>query len=71
MCSFGRVTLSRSADLVSMRRRLGMLGRLGGAGRRKARWEGGGDGSNSVAVGADEEGVDDEEMAVGMTGGGD
>lgn len=69
MCSFGMVTLSRSADLVSMRRRLGTLGRLGGAGRRKARWEGGGDGSmsNSVVVGAEEEGMD-EEMAVGMTG---
>jgi hypothetical protein len=72
MCSFGIVTLSRSADFVSMRRRLGTLGRLCGAGRRKARWEGGGDGSmsKSVVVGADEEGMD-EEMAVGMTGDGD
>jgi hypothetical protein len=65
--SFGRLMLSRSADLVSMRRRLGTLGRFGGGGRRKARWEGGGDGvvSNSTVV------VGDEDRAVGITGNGE
>jgi hypothetical protein len=51
ICSFGRLTLSRSADVVSKRRRLGTLGRLAGVGRRKARWEGGGEGSASISGG--------------------
>jgi len=69
--------LSRSVDLVSMRRRLGTLGRFGGGGLRKAKWEGGGDGSllNVEVEGAAEAGVvlvdDDDEMPAGIIGSGD
>ena len=54
ICSLGRLILSRSADFVSRRRKLGTLGRLGGAGRRKESCEGGGEGSESNAAGVDE-----------------
>lgn len=72
--SLGRLRLSRSADFVSMRRRLGTLGRLGGGGLRKARWEGGGDrvlSNDMVVVGAEAEGSAEDEMAAGIIGRGE
>jgi hypothetical protein len=72
ICSFGSWTLSRSADLVSKRRRLGTLGRFGGGARRKTRWEGGGDGvaSNAMVVAVDGT-TEVEEMAAGISGRGE
>jgi hypothetical protein len=73
ICSLGRWLLSRSVDLVSRRRRLGTLGRFGGGGLRKTRWEGGGEGlpSNAKAEGVEEGGIDEEEMAAGIIGRGE
>jgi hypothetical protein len=46
--SFGRFAFRRSADFVSIRRRLGTLGRRGGGGgRRKPTCDGGGEGLGS------------------------
>lgn len=54
ICSLGRLVFSLSADLVSRRRRLGVLGFRGGGGRLKESWEGGGDGEESAIISEDD-----------------
>ena len=59
---------NRSADLVSSFRRLGTLGRRGGAGRRKPRADGGGDGDESITFVA---GIAGGEVVEGINGSGE
>lgn len=61
---------NRSADLVSSFRRLGTLGRRGGAGRRKPIDDGGGDGDASVTFVAGINVREGGEVVEGMTEGG-